>query len=534
MEPKTVNWLAVVTPLAFFAALMTWLEIDIYHLTGRIAYPIDDTYIHMAMARHLAQSGVWGDSLSGFSSASSAPGWTLLLGAAMWLLGPLEWIPLAVSALCGAALLVMMMLYLIERGWRPLPAVAGCVLFSFILPLPAMIALGMEHIVHILTVFALCWLAAREWESDEPRRDGWLFGLSALCTSMRYEGAFVVGAWAFLFFARRRWRCALGMLVFGALPPVLMGAVQLMNGWPFTPAPILQKSLMSQGGWGFFYQLYMRLFGQLFNTGHLLVPFIGCLAASYDVLRRDEGWKDARGPLAAVYLMTAAAHCATASVGWFQRYEAYLLAIAFMALAPLGPGVLARIRRAVTGLAAPERAGMGAAVAFGLLTAAGPFYYNTLTLNKIVSGSYNTYQQQYQMGLFLREYYTGAAVIANDIGAINFLADIRCLDGAGLGSLEPLLASMHNQLTPAFFERWARGGGVRIAVIYDSWWGTLIPGDWIKMGEWKVDKKITVGDQVVSFYAVNPAEAETLLKSLQDFSPRLPEGVSVSLAQPVN
>ncbi len=38
------------------------------------------------------------------------------------------------------------------------------------------------------------------------------------------------------------------------------------------------------------------------------------------------------------------------------------------------------------------------------------------------------------MGLFLNEYYNEDCIAANDIGAINYLADVKCIDLKGLGS----------------------------------------------------------------------------------------------------
>ncbi len=40
------------------------------------------------------------------------------------------------------------------------------------------------------------------------------------------------------------------------------------------------------------------------------------------------------------------------------------------------------------------------------------------------------------MALFLKDFYAGNVVAANDMGAINYIADIRCLDLYGLASME--------------------------------------------------------------------------------------------------
>src|SRR6185369_6645437 len=71
---------------------------------GHFGYPIDDTYIHMAIARHFANNGIWGISQNAFSSSTSSPLWTLLLAAAFKVAGVHEWIPFMICLLFGSAI----------------------------------------------------------------------------------------------------------------------------------------------------------------------------------------------------------------------------------------------------------------------------------------------------------------------------------------------------------------------------------------------------------------------------------------------
>lgn len=501
------------------------------NVAGRVMYPIDDPYIHLAMARHWAESGIWGVSQAGFSASSSSPGWTLLLGLCFWILGPQEWLPLALNLAAGVAVVALLFRYARESGWGRWNASLGVSAFAIALPLPALIGLGMEHSLHVLLIISLAWRAASMIENGETRGEGTLYALAVLATAFRYESLFIILPLAAFFILQKRARVALGLAVFALLPIALMGGIQIFMGWGFMPASIERKSILGQPGWMVLPQIFERLFGQLYNTGHLMIPYLGCLAMLWrGGQNASAGWSRA-SVLSAVYLFAAVAHCATASIGWFYRYEAYLLAVAFLALAPAAPALWSAFKHAWAGGAPIQRLALRAGFALAALGLAVPFTWNASSIDLIAGGGANIYQQQYQMGLFVREYYQGEAVVLNDIGAVNFLADIRCLDGLGLGSREPRMAEKRGMLDRAFYARWAEQEDAAIAIVYDAWWPGMIPPNWIKMGEWMVDRKITVADPIVAFYAIGPAQAEPLLNNLEAFAPRLPEGVSVNLAE---
>ena len=69
-----------------------------------------------------------------------------------------------------------------------------------------------------------------------------------------------------------------------------------------------------------------------------------------------------------------------------------------------------------------------AIILLGLITI--PDFINRAigSLKNIPYATANNYQQQYQMGSFLARFYQGKAIAANDIGAINYLADIKTVD----------------------------------------------------------------------------------------------------------
>ena len=62
---------------------------------GHFVYPLDDTYIAMAMAKNFAAHAVWGVTPYEFTSAASTPLYVLLLAAGNGITGRLVWLPLA-------------------------------------------------------------------------------------------------------------------------------------------------------------------------------------------------------------------------------------------------------------------------------------------------------------------------------------------------------------------------------------------------------------------------------------------------------
>jgi hypothetical protein len=160
------GWL--VPTIVFAATLAAMIAYGLYESAGRFAYPLDDTYIHMAIARTLADSGVWGIDASEFVSSSSSMGWTMLL--AIWFkigggdLGPLLIdIPLALTTLFVCDRVSRQ--YGVSDRTRLLTGVA-VVLAT---PLPLLALMGMEHALQTL---AFVWSWQPEPDTSSERRAG--------------------------------------------------------------------------------------------------------------------------------------------------------------------------------------------------------------------------------------------------------------------------------------------------------------------------------------------------------------------------
>jgi hypothetical protein len=73
------------------------------------------------------------------------------------------------------------------------------------------------------------------------------------------------------------------------------------------------------------------------------------------------------------------------------------------------------------------------------------------------------------MGLFIRDFYQGSTVALNDMGAVDFLADIRCLDLMGLANVDVARKRIQGSYHTEDIRELGRQTGARIGIVYDTW-----------------------------------------------------------------
>jgi hypothetical protein len=205
---------------------------------------------------------------------------------------------------------------------------------------------------------------------------------------------------------------------------------------------------------------------------------------------------------------------------WLFRYEAYLVAV----------GVLVSAA-ALFGRWEPPNAALGSWTGLQRAAVCGLLFLSPLTDRAvraaviIPQATANIYEQQYQMGRFLRDYYAGQPVALNDIGAASYLSDAKVLDLVGLASMDIARLRRAGLYTTGNIDEAARDHGIRIAIVYDRWFPGALPPAWIKAGSWRIRSAVVVGSNTVSFYATTPEEHRALTGHLKAFERALPSGV---------
>jgi hypothetical protein len=518
--------------LVLLAAVALLLRAALAHTGGRLVYALDDAYIHMAVARSLADHGVWGVTRYAFTSSTSSLAWPLLLAAADLVVGVRESTPLVLNLVFAAAAILLADRLLcgprpadgLVRGAPASVRAAALVGLVLLTPLPTLVLAGMEH---TLQVAAVLWLLDRVRAADEEGADrswrtlGSLAVASALATAARYESLFLIAPATVVLALDRRRRAALVTAVAGLAPPAAYGLVAVAHGWPALPNSLLLKRATFEGTGlsGLADRLGGHALRALVEAPHLLVLLAAVLAASalLPAPRAVRRWD-------VIFAVAALLHLQLAAVGWLFRYEAYLVAM----------GVVLVARHVTDGMRAAGRTrplAARVALALAALVASAPLLTRAVEALKQAPGAVkNIYEQQYQMGLFLRGLPPGSTVMANDIGAISYLADVRLVDLYGLATPETARARRAGRIDRALLARLAAETAPSAIVIYRSWFADAVPGEWVEVGTWKVPEKVVVADRTVSFLATSPAAAPRLARALAAFQPQLPPSVSARVA----
>jgi len=508
-----------------------------YSLTrtgGHFIYPLDDTYISMDMGKNIAEHGVMGLTRHQFSFSSSCPLWIWMLAGGDLLTGSAWWVALALGLLSGALVLIVAQHILRSFGRETLPATAGLLALCILTPLPTMALTGMEHALHIALVLWFVAQACRFLAEDQPMAQFWkLLPVVPLMVLVRYESLFLIGLFSLLLIARRKWFMAVVAGTAGLLPVAALGWLSVSHGWMWLPNTLLLKGSLPS-----FRSLsdILRMLGMtslslLFNTPHMVALMAALLATSVWRASRGDGFWS-RGQLMIFFAVAGALlHLQFAGVGWFYRYEAYLLALGIMAL------FANRFDELLREFFSARQRPMVQVAAAGLATflVAVPIVSRGAeALGAFPIATHNLFEQQYQMARFLNTYYPGASIAANDVGAINYFADIRCLDLFGLCDRKVLALKRRHAYNTQALESRAAEAGVQVAIVYDIWFpgaaGPRIPSTWTRVGSWHISDNVFLGDDTVSFYAVRPEETERLARCLHEFSRELPAEVGQKLS----
>lgn len=529
-----------VSILLVTVAILLFLSLE--KTGGRIVYAIDDPYIHMAIAKNIVKHGVWGVTRYEFSSSSSSILWVLLLAGVYSVSGVNEVSPLVLNVIFAIGTLFCV--YLILRKFKiALPYILLILLgVLFYTPMPALIFTGMEHILYLLLVLLFVYnatqLLSSETHSSHRHNFYILLGLAPALTLVRYEGLFLIFVVSVILILHKQWLRAIVVGLCGVVPLVIYGFISASQGWYWLPNSVLLKGRrIYLTTWQDVFPLldFRHFISVVYSAPEMLLLFDSALVLF--ILQFGKKWAISKQSrlLISIFLFTLILHIQFADIGWFYRYESYLVALGIFVIFVAGyeylhperqienPHLKIRHPKYITGLLL--------FILFNLL-----FIQRARTSTVSVPDAVNNiYEQHYQIGLFLKKFYRGETVALNDIGAPNYLADIRCIDLWGLGTKEVAQMKRNGTYNRKKLQEMVNSRGVKIAIVYDRWFesGQIItdgvPSDWKLVGQWTVSYRIVSNHSTVSFYAINSAEEKNLIAHFKEFLWELPRnGMTVT------
>lgn len=497
---------------------------------GHFHYILDDAYIHMAMAKNLAEHGVWGISPYGFSSSSSSPLWTTLLALGQKLgLNP-DFTPLIFNLLCALLIYIGLFFRLQKEGFGHWPALGLSLLAFWLAPGLYLVFTGLEHGLHVWFSLVYLGLAVSFVEKPCRRTRCLLLGSTMLLPMVRYEGLFLIAGLILLLLLERRIRDGLSVLAASLTLVSTYGVVSLSQGWYFLPSSVFLKgnrvdSLPS------LFNFFTKGLEQMRANTHLLIAVLLLLLMALMLWDRFS-----RRERAALFLFLSAylAQMFFARSGNFTnnpylvRYDAYLTLLAIYLLFTLGRRLPRFSLRSMELL-------QGAAAVLLLIAAFSPFFTRALRMSAVIpAAASDLYRQQVQTARFLARHYPGEAVALNDIGCPAYQSPLHISDLLALIDKEMGDLILTNRYSPKSVDELLRRRNVQVIAVFDTVFAMVTgrgrpPASWIKVASWYIPDNRMSAHPVVSFYALDPARAERLRRAQAAFIPELPAGVQTRL-----
>lgn len=515
----------------FLAVLFVLVFFSLRATQGHFAYALDDIYIHMAIAKNFAEHGVWGITKTEFASAASSIIYPLILTASFIIFGVNELSPFIVNIFFGLLAILAAYAILKNYGLKNRWTAVSLLIFVFVTPLFVVTLTGLEHTMHIAISLVFAYHAAKVIAADKPKNKEliWLILLSPILASVRFESMFLIFAACGLLFLKKRRGFSLLLGGLGVLPILTFGLISLSKGWYFFPNSILLKSKFEH--FVLWDTLKLGYFGlKNLTEPHILLLIVGALIFFALAARKQETLRDSKQIMIILFVIATLLHLTLAQTGWLYRYEAYLVA---MGIITISIGSKEYLRENNFSFFPKEENVKNYSISLILIffVISLPFFFRAAgSLAVTPSAIKNFYEQDYQMGLFVKKYYNRGRVAVNDIGAVSFLPDAETIvDVVGLGNFDVAKAKRTGKFTREWLDAYTQEKKVKIAIVHDTWFIDLgIPSRWKKVGSWTVGRNATSEARTITFYAVQESETANLKRYFKEFSKsELPKTVTV-------
>lgn len=493
---RRLPWVAVCVS----SVIYVWLQLRAWQIAGGIEYPLDDPYIHLAIAEQIWAGG-YGVNPAELAAAASSPLYPLLLlpftGTELHRFMPLAWnlVGMLASALIWGRILVQS-----GYGGRVIGLILAA-LGPLALHLVGVAFTGMEHSLHVAASLAIV-LGLIQFEDDTRISRALILGV-LFAPLIRFEGLALALCAATWVLWRGQGHLTIlsrgGVLAAAALPVLGFAAILTAMGLDPVPSSVSLKMTLEEDTQGLVGYLLGKIRFAAQEPGSWV--FGGYLLAAVLVFALSSQ----RRAVLFVVAAAAVAHGILGRFGWMDRYEIY-------AIAALAGALVAGTAR---GRVLPVLA-----LAPMIVSA---YFYGGHVQKFYPYASRPIALQQAQMGRFAKDHLAEPVAI-NDLGYVAWQNPHYVLDLWGLANVEAQKLRFQGG-DPAWVDRLAAQHGVALAMVYDDWFPNGEFDEWQHLGRLSMIGFIGyIAGFEVSFYLKPGVDPAPYRAKIADWAVGLPQG----------
>jgi hypothetical protein len=508
---------------AVFVAIVVFYgyEIVVRYCDGNFVYILDDAYIHLSIAQNLMVRGIYAVNADFPALASSSPVWPFLLATTSAISNDITHSPLIINAVVSAIVLVIITVICQKGGlsWISTIVVSGVVWVT--VPMAVMIFNGMEHALHIASVFLLL-LAYMQWELSEDfgKRIPPLMIVSIiLALLVRYETiGLVFGIGCTLAF-RKHWKVVAQLLLIVLAVLVTMTLLLWLAYGVAVPYSVAVKVFTGKGE----VYVYLRGLKNLLmlrsfwpDIHYRLILLLFALLTVQSMLRYER-IASPTGSFALVLVIAILAHSMFHVDVSMYRYSGYLVAPVVVVVLLDLHSILQKSRLNKVLLRASSAF---PALLVVLAMIASVFDAGQKATRLIPNAAKNISEQQILTARFVDTFYRDEAVAVNDIGAVAYYSRSKIIDLVGLAYPDAAKSKIRGEYGSLYLEDLVLRESVSVIIICDAWFTgrNAPPASWIKVSEWTISDNIICSDSTIALYAPDIVNAHRLYDNINTFA----------------
>lgn len=478
----------------------------------KFAYPIDDAYSQLSMAKNFASTGRWEVITGQFSSSSNYVLYTLMLAIHFFIGMDSVFVPLLFNCIASFGVLYAFGQCLSEIGISSNKFIVFGMLFLFAVPLHYLAYMALGNTLHLWLLLLLLYRFSAYISLDNHKEKGIISIsiLAALTMLSGYSTFFIIFTLIILFLYKKQLSNALVFGLISLFPVIAFGAISVISGGYFIPNDyMIILADIKYANHDIIYYLTNWIV-QLANNPGTGIGFIFVLGCSiYSIAIKEINpirW------ISIIGVVSYIAHSTILPLDYNGLDQAYLTGFAIICFSYLANLIFYNKKYIVFIVL-----GM---ISF-LILRTYPFVYGSRYDISYINS------QQMQVANFVEEHLQNTPLVISSPGVISYYTNNNIFD-LSMKESSPMLDYYieNGSMIEDMIAISADNISARIAIIYEDNYKELIPREWSKLATWTVTNNLNLDKSSVHFYNISFNE-KNILKSLQLFESELPENVKV-------